>query len=79
MQLDEFVRLQYLLHVPVLKLCAKALRLLLHLIDQVLPVGRLHEAREVLYQRGGDELAAGRIAVQHDGRQLSARGIDGGG
>ena len=58
---------------------AEAGGLLLHVVDQFRPLNALRPAGKVLHQRGHRELAAGLVALQNQGVEAGAGGVDGGG
>ena len=58
------------------KLRAKPLRLLAHVLDQIGAKDAVGEAREVLDHRGEGELAAGLVAVDDQGLQVRASRIN---
>lgn len=61
------------------QLRAKADRLLLHVLDQLRSLDTLGPAGKVFNQRRNGELSAGFVALEHEGLQVRAGGVDGGG
>ena len=60
-----------------LKRGAEALRLLLHVVDQLGPLDALRPAGKVFDKRGDGELSAGLVALKNQRFQSRARGVDG--
>ncbi len=61
------------------QLGAEAGGLLLHVLDELGALDALGPAGEVFDQRGDGELAAGLVALEDEGLEVGAGGVDGGG
>ena len=61
------------------ELSPEACGLLFHVLDQFGALHAFGPAREVFDERGDGELAAGFMAFEHEGLEIGAGGVDGGG
>ena len=64
---------------PALNSAPKFLRLLAHIVDQLVAQNAIRKAREILHHGGQGKLPAGLVAVNDQRLQIGARGIDRGG
>jgi len=65
--------------VAVAKFCAKAGRLFVHVVDELGALDAFGPAGKIFDERGDGQLAAGLMAFQNEGLEVSAGGVDGGG